>query len=244
MSNLYAVIDGAKIDKLCLILEKMNVKFAPIPPEPIDDTIREYLPYMVECNDELTRWLGGLALQWGLYFSGDVSFVIAKKHFRNLLKIKIDGHINYFRFYESEYLEIVWSVLTDGQKRTFMGPFDEVISANATSFSISKSEHFAPIIHLSQEDIDAISEKKSEAIERFIVHKIRVLESITETDEVKNVIYYLITMGLTNQNLLYDVCCYVFKHHLNQGEQYKTVFSPSENETATYRAESVLMGLC
>ncbi|WIH29695.1 DUF4123 domain-containing protein [Photobacterium damselae] len=244
MNKLYAVIDGATIDDLGQILKEKDAHYGLIPPEPIDEAIREYLPYLVECNDDIKVWLTGLDVRWGVYFSGNVSFVAARKHFRSLLKIKIDGHVNYFRFYEPESLDAMWSRLTDWQKRSFVGVFDEVISQDNTAYTVTKAEHYAPMLQLSQDDILFISQSRSEKIKSFVANKISALDIDCDIGDIQQILDYLMLIGLTNQDLMYEVCRYIFEHDLKKRDKYKMIFSPRDNETATYRAESVLMGLC
>ncbi len=136
-THAYAILDGASIpDLLDMIAEHQPLHVCLF--RGVDDPeLAETAPYLVrlEADDSFTEWvLGeGLGKHWGIFFivPEETSFVGLRKHFRDLVRVRLpDGETVFFRYYDPRVCNVFFPTCDPEQLREFFGPVNRFFAEN------------------------------------------------------------------------------------------------------------------
>ena len=124
----YAVIDGANEEGLLNFLAEYNPPHSCLYAEPLQPELIALAPYLLEVTEEVDAWLATKTTPWGIYLYAAVMMKDLRQHLRKFLQIQIPGEENpvFFRFYDPRTVWDFFSVLTDWQIHSVMGPIDKI----------------------------------------------------------------------------------------------------------------------
>ncbi|MCL9783457.1 DUF4123 domain-containing protein [Vibrio sp. S4M6] len=240
-SKKFAVLDGARIEELIQKLGERAETFSLIPPEPLEDDMKPYLPCLVECSDEVEAWISKEQVDSVIYFIGNISFVNARQHLRDMLSINLDGELSYFRYYDPRCFSMIWQVLNAWQKRTLIGPFEKVVIPPEAVFQAGKEEQYAPIINLSAGVIDELNQMQRDLLYDDVTGYLNQKAIENSLESTQQIVDFLLDINVDDHDLLKKAVQFSYEQNVVSNERYQSIFTASENETGNYLIECVLM---
>ena len=128
-TNVYAVVDGASIEGLLLLLEKHHVEKICLYRGKLADDLAAVAPYLIKLTREssfLKMWLTeNIGRHWGLFAVSHAGLKVMRRHFRSILMVKDHkGRQLYFRYYDPRVLRIFLPSCTMHEIDLFFGEVD------------------------------------------------------------------------------------------------------------------------
>ncbi len=138
--NLYAIIDAARSDRALQLVEESIDPYASLYDGEQGRAFDDIAPYLVHLKPN--SWLlerlvtEGWGDAWGIYAESSAGFDKLRRHFRQFLKVKVEGEAKslFFRFYDPRVFRTLTEVMTPDQRPEFLQNLDRIIfESHATS---------------------------------------------------------------------------------------------------------------
>ncbi len=125
----YAVLDGARVDKLVRQIATLRAPSACLFAGKLEPSRARIAPYLVQLERDgaFTNWLfeRGIGRSWGIFIRTDSELDPLRKHLRRFLLVRgPDGKQLYFRWYDPRVLRIYLPTCDDGDVAQLFGPVD------------------------------------------------------------------------------------------------------------------------
>jgi pSer/pThr/pTyr-binding forkhead associated (FHA) protein len=126
--KLYAVLDGARDDRILELLREHVEPHRSLYDGVEGETLEEVAPYLVGPMREDSELLDKLVMEgwgkrWGIWCTSEEKFVEIRRHWRRFLMVELEetGDRVYFRFYDPGVMRIFWGSCEEGQKAELFG---------------------------------------------------------------------------------------------------------------------------
>jgi hypothetical protein len=134
--GLYALLDGARIPKLWVMLRELRVEHACLLRESPNENLTHVAPLLArfDVDGDLVLWLAmqNTALEATLFLFASATPGELYRHLRRfLLVLDAAGKENYLRFYDPRVLRPFVESSTDAEKRPFFGPIHRFLAYDA-----------------------------------------------------------------------------------------------------------------
>lgn len=131
--NLYAIIDAARSDRALQLVEESIDPYASLYDGEQGRAFDDIAPYLVHLQPN--SWLlerlvtEGWGDAWGIYVESSAGFDKVRRHFRQFLKVEVEGEARplFFRFYDPRVLRTFAEVMTPEQRAEFLAHLDALI---------------------------------------------------------------------------------------------------------------------
>lgn len=131
--NLYAILDAARSDRALQLVEESIDPYASLYDGEQGRAFDDIAPYLVHLQPN--SWLlerlvtEGWGDAWGIYVESSAGFDKVRRHFRQFLKVAVQGeqHNLYFRFYDPRVTRTLSKVLTSEQRVEFLAHLDGLL---------------------------------------------------------------------------------------------------------------------
>ncbi|MBZ5715390.1 immunity protein Tsi6 family protein [Nannocystis pusilla] len=131
--KLYAIIDAARSDRALQLVEESIDPYASLYDGEQGRAFDDIAPYLVHLQP--SSWLlerlvtEGWGDAWGLYVESGAGFDKVRRHFRQFLKVEVEGEARpmFFRFYDPRVLSTFVEVMTPEQKSELLKAVDVVL---------------------------------------------------------------------------------------------------------------------
>ncbi len=125
--TLYALLDGARVPKLWVMLEELKLEHVPLFRESPKEDITHVTPFLARIDPQgvAPEWLTFQpeALENAIFLTSSAALDALLAHFRRYLLVHDSGGKDvYFRFYDSRVLPIFLEAITPAEARGFFGP--------------------------------------------------------------------------------------------------------------------------
>ena len=136
--GLYALLDGARIPKLWVMLRELKVGHGSLFRESPNENLTRVAPFLarLDAGDDLILWLAmqDTTLEATLFLFALATPAELYKHLRRfLLVLDSEGKENYLRFYDPRVLHPFLASSTDAEKQQFFGPVRRFLAYDAES---------------------------------------------------------------------------------------------------------------
>ena len=146
IANVFAIVDGASIERLPVILHETKPPHYCLMRGELSPDLAEVAPYFVGLirGAPFTDWileqpLGG---NKGIFATTRQSIREVRKHFRGLFTVyKENGDPMHFRFYDPRVIHKYLPTCDSGEIETFFGPIDRYIVEDEDGRSLSMFSH-------------------------------------------------------------------------------------------------------
>ncbi|MDC0716687.1 immunity protein Tsi6 family protein [Nannocystis bainbridge] len=136
--NLYAIIDAARSERALQLVEESIDPYASLYDGEQGRAFDDIAPYLVHLQPSsgLLRRLvtEGWGDAWGVYVESSAGFEKVRRHFRQFLKVEVEGEAKprFFRFYDPRVLCTFAEVMTPEQRSELRRAVDAVLFERAT----------------------------------------------------------------------------------------------------------------
>jgi hypothetical protein len=128
----YAVLDGARDERVFLMARASGLPYACLYAGAIPHELAEVAPYLVALErghpfvEELLE--DGWGRSWGVFATGRCDLESLRRHLRRFMRVKLeDGRTLVFRFYDPRVLRLYLPTCTAAELATFFGPISRVV---------------------------------------------------------------------------------------------------------------------
>jgi len=125
--QLYAILDGAREDRIYPALEKFEGESCCLYRGELDADLASAAPYLVKltADDAFTSWLvtQGFGASWGIFLQSPATLDELRRHFRRFLMVyDHTGKPLYFRYYDPRVLRTYLPTCNASELTTLFGP--------------------------------------------------------------------------------------------------------------------------
>ncbi|MFZ6185231.1 immunity protein Tsi6 family protein [Nannocystis pusilla] len=131
--KLYAIIDAARSDRALQLVEESIDPYASLYDGELGRAFDDIAPYLVHLQPS-SRLLERLVTEgwgdaWGIYAESGAGFDKVRRHFRQFLKVEVEGEARpmFFRFYDPRVLRTFAEAMTPEQRSELLKTVDVVL---------------------------------------------------------------------------------------------------------------------
>jgi hypothetical protein len=136
--ELYAIIDAARSDRALQLVEESIDPYASLYDGEQGRAFDDIAPYLVHLQPN-SRLLGRLVTEgwgdaWGIYVQSGAGFDKVRRHFRQFLKVEVEGAARpmFFRFYDPRVFRTFAEAMTPEQRAELLKTIDAVLFERPT----------------------------------------------------------------------------------------------------------------